>query len=157
MRRTAIAVVGIMLAIPVVLGLGGHVFGYGVSFDKPGVPQGAHLEGPAGKGTITFTVNPSSNPVATIQFDGRCGNSPVNTSPIDVSQVTNVAAFASATDKAIADSLEGFFTDNPAAVAPFQNCYNHAAIGIYVTAVNKSLSKTSSVWVGEATVQGVRF
>ena len=153
MPNNWIRTAGVVLAIPVVLWLTGQAFGFGRSFDKPGVPQGAHLQGPAGKGTLTLTVNGA---LSMISFEGRCGNMPVSTGPIDVTLVTDGTAFSTATEKAIADSLEGWFLDISSAVTPFQDCYNHSAIGIYVTAINKSLSKTTSVWVGEATIQGVR-
>ncbi len=158
MTNNWIRTAGVVLAIPAVLWLAGQAFGFGRSFDKPGVPQGAHLQGPAGKGTLTLTVNGA---ISMISFEGRCGNIPVSTGPIDVSVINDEAAFLTATEKAVADSLEGWFLDVPSAVTPFQDCYNHSAIGIYVTAVNKSLSKTSTglgsaVWVGEATLQGVR-
>lgn len=143
-----------MLAIPAVLWLAGQAFGFGGRFDKPALPQGAHLQGPAGKGIVTYTV--ITGGLSTISFEGRCGNIQVNTGPIDVTQITDAAAFAAATDKAVADSLEGWFLDLPSVVTPFQGCYNHSAIGIYITAINKSLTKTNTVWVGEATLQGVR-
>lgn len=153
MTSNWIRTAGFMLAIPAVLWLAGPAFGFGGRFDKPGVPQGSHLQGPASKGTVTYTVNGTA---ATISFEGRCGNMPVSTGPIDVTQITDAAAFATATEKAVADSLEGWFLDIPSVVTPFQGCYNHSAIGIYITAINKSLTKTSTVWVGEATLQGVR-
>lgn len=159
MKRMAIAGASVMLAVPAVLWLATQVFGYGAGFDKPALPQGAHLEGPAGKGTVTYTVTGS---VSTISFEGRCGNNSVSTGQIDVSVITDETAFLTATDKQVADQVEGWYLDSPLAVSPFQACYNNAAIGIYVTAINKSLSKastggTSAVWVGEATIQGVRF
>lgn len=157
MRRTSNAVVSIMLAVPVMLWLGGQVFGYGVSFDKPGIPQGAKTQGPAGKGTITYAVN---NPVATMKFVGTCGNNAVSTGSIDVSALTDFTGFATATDKAVENSIEGWFMSSlqfPAAVAAFQACYNSTAIGLYMTAVNKSVFKDANTWVGEVTVQGVRF
>ena len=158
MTSNWIRAAGFVLAIPAVLWLAGQAFGFGGSFDKPGVPQGAHLQGPAGKGTLTLTV---TGALSTISFEGRCGNMPVSTGPIDVSVINDEAAFLTATEKAVADSVEGWFVDVSSAVTPFQACYNHGAIGIYVTAINKSLSKTSTgpgsaVWVGEATIQGVR-
>ena len=155
MTSNWIRTAGFMLAIPAVLWLAGQAFGFGRSFDKPALPQGAHLQGPAGKGTMTYTIN-NNGTLATISFEGRCGTMPVNTGPIDVTQLTDATVFATATEKAIADSLEGWFLDISSVVGPFQGCYNHSAIGIYVTAINKSLAKTSTVWVGEATVQGVR-
>jgi hypothetical protein len=142
------------LAIPAVLWLGGQAFGFGKSFDKPGVPQGAHLEGPATKGTVTYTVIPGG--LSTISFEGYCNKIPVSTGSIDVTQLTDAAAFSTATGKAVADSLEGWFLSTSSAVTPFLGCYNHNAIGIYITAINKSLAKTNTVWVGEATIQGVR-
>lgn len=147
---------GILLSVSTLLWVAGQVFGYGVNFDKPGIPQGAHLVGPAAKGTITYTVNPAATPPATIQFTGRCRSTSVTTGPIDITSSTNAAAFATATEKAIADWLEGFFLDIPAAFEPFRVCYP-TLFGIYVTAINKSLTKTPNVWVGEATIQGVTF
>ncbi len=151
--RNWIRTAGVMLAIPAVLWLGGQAFGFGRSFDKPALPQGAHLMGPAGKGTVIYTINNGN--VATISFEGRCGNMPVSTSPIDVTQLTDATVFATATEKAVADSLEGWFLDI-SSVTAFQGCYNNSAIGIYITAINKSVTKTSTMWVGEATIQGVR-
>ena len=153
MTSNWIRTAGVILAIPAVLWLGGQAFGFGKSFDKPGVPQGAHLQGPSTKGTVTYTV---ISGMSTVSFEGECKNIPVSTGKIDVTQLTDPAAFEKATGKAIADSLEGWFLGTSSAVTPFQACYNHSAIGIYITAINKSLSKTDTVWVGEATIQGVR-
>lgn len=159
MTTKTIMSASVVLVLPAALWMAGYAFGFGQSFNKPEVPQGAHLQGPAGKGTITYTVNPSLTPMATIQFEGRCGNTGnvINTGPIDVTPVTNVAMFPTATEKEVADSLEGYFTSNSAAVAAFQSCYSHTAFGLYITAVNRSLTKTATLWVGEVTIQGVRF
>ncbi len=155
MMSNWIRTAGVILAIPAVLWLGGQAFGFGRSFDKPALPQGAHLMGPAAKGTMTYTIS-NNGTLATISFEGRCGNVPVSTSPIDVTLLTDATVFATGTEKAIADSLEGWFLDISSVVGPFQGCYNNSAIGIYITAVNKSLAKTTTMWVGEATLQGVR-
>ena len=152
MRSNLIKVAGMMLGAAAILLLAGQAMPFG-GFSKPPVPPGAHLQGPAGKGTITYLV---SSGVATIQFDGTCNNQAVKTNPLDVSAITSFSAFPEATAQAVANTIEGFFTDNPVALDPFQVCYNHTALGIYVTAVNKSVLKNNTMWVGEVTVQGVR-
>ena len=146
---------GMALVIPSVLWLAGHAMGFG-AFDKPPLPVGAKLGGTSAKGTMTYVVNPNI-PAATVQFEGKCGsNTSVSTSPINVTTITDFAAFAGATDREVADRLEGFFTDVSSAVTPFLTCYKEGAYGIYIAAVNRSLIKTSTMWVGEVTILGVR-
>lgn len=149
----------------VFLWIAGQVFGFGVSFDKPGIPQGSHTQGPSGKGTITYVVNQSATPWATIEFHGQCNGKAVDTGKLDVTPITNYNNFANATAQAIADSVDNFFTDNPVVVAPFQACYNNSIFGVYVTAVDGAGSKTAVpnppsttiyIWTGGAAIKGVR-
>ena len=158
-RNSIIAIITMALAFPGVLWLTGQVGAKG--FDKPSLPQGAHLVGPAAKGTLTFTVNGT---VGTVKFEGRCSNNTVSSGDMDVSQLTDATAFLAATDKQVADSIEGwtlFAFSYPTQIANFSVCYGDF-LGMFVTAVNKSLSKTSlgpgaAVWVGEVTLQGFKF
>jgi hypothetical protein len=161
MRRNSIFAIAMALAVALVgagqpFGLGTSLGFIGPGFDKPSIPAGARLVGPAGKGAITLTVIGGAS---TATFVGRCGNTPVDTGAIDVSIINNAAGFPTATEKAIADSVEGWYLTVFAfpQLAAFTPCYGADFLGVYVTAVNKSISKTPTVWVGEATIQGVRF
>ena len=154
LHLSGITRVGVMLAVPTVLWLAGQVFGYGPGFSAPGVPT--HVLGPAAKGTLTLTLLGTTT---TARFQGRCSNNPVD-GTIDVSNIVEPAAFLAATDKQIADGIEGWVLTNfayPGLVPAFTSCYKSFS-GLYLGAVNKSLSKTAipngSVWVGEVTIHG---
>lgn len=169
MRKIRFAVLAAAVTLPLLLWPASQGFGLG-EFQKPGIPQGAKVQGPAGKGTITYIVNQNTSPVATIEFHGQCtiGNGSnavtkqIDTQKLDVSLITDPNAFATGTAKAIAAAVESFFTDNPIAVVPLNSCWP-GAFGVFVQAVNSDGTKTTVpstpfniyVWTGDSTLKGV--
>jgi len=145
-------------------------FGFGVGFDSP-PPAGTHLVGPPAKGTITYSVEVTPDKrnkepvpdIATIQFDGKCVKTEVHTGAMDFSAFTDEVAFLTASGDAVAASVEEVRLDResyPTQLGQFTPCYGDAFVGVYVAAVNKTVSKTTtgstSTWVGEVTIQGFR-
>ncbi len=163
MSKKSIILTGAMLVVPVLLWLAGQGFGYGPGFDKPSVPGGAKVQGPAAKGMIMYKVNAALQ-TATIEFHGECTvgkgrdaiTHTINTQTADVSLVTDENAFLTGTAQDIAQSVEGFFITQSAILDPLKQCWPNA-FGVYVQAINGAGAKdnTGSEWAGEATLKGV--
>jgi hypothetical protein len=171
MRKITFTVLSIVTAVPLLLWLSGDGFG-GAAFQKPGIPQGAKVQGPAAKGAITLIVSypGTTTPWATVEFHGQCtigdGKNAVtqqlDTPKLDVTQITDYNFIAAATPQAIADSVENFFTDNSTVVNPAHICWSNA-FAVYVQAVNGAGTKTAVpgttpttyIWTGDSTLKGV--
>ena len=157
--RTRMNVLGAILAFPFLLWCAAQAFGFGVGFDAPPIPAGAHTTGPAVKGTLTYTV--VAGPKLEASLDATCGKATVHVGPLDITAFSDVSAFATATGKQVENFVEGLFLDVNTfgdALNPIKNaCYQKATtfFGVVVAAVNKTILKNSTLWVGEVTIQGV--
>lgn len=172
MKKITFTVLSIVIALPLLLWLGGQGFGYGPGFGKPAVPQGSKVKGPTATGMIAYIVNPpggSVQPWATVEFQGQCtvgdGSKAVTyqiaIGPLDVTQITDYASFAAGSAQSIADAVDNFFTDK---VTPPQTCWP-GAFGVYVQSVYGAGMKTASPpppatptvynWTGNVGLKGV--
>jgi hypothetical protein len=174
MKKITVATVSAVIALPILLWLGGQGFGYGPGFQKPPVPLGSKIRGPGATGMITYIVSPPGGivqPWATVEFHGQCtvghgGKAvtyPLDTPKFDFTQQTqDYDHFAAATAQAIADAVDSFFTDDPVAAGLAQNCWP-GAFGVFVQNISGAGTKVPVgtpptaiyTWTGDATLKGV--